>query len=95
MYYRKNGKPIKEENVEPRTKMRTQPLETQPLETQPLETQPLETQPLRTTEEEKKGTSFPVWLLLIIIAIILAIGLGLLFMLRRKNTGQTFGFRFY
>ena len=85
MYYRKNGKPIKEENVEPRTKMRTQPLETQPLETQPL----------RTTEEEKKGTSFPVWLLLIIIAIILAIGLGLLFMLRRKNTGQTFGFRFY
>ena len=75
MYYRENGKPIKEKYVEPLTKSKAQPL--------------------RTTKGGEKGTTFPLWLLLTIIAIILAVGLGLLYMLRKKKTGQSFGFRFY
>jgi hypothetical protein len=42
-----------------------------------------------------EGKKFPSWILYLIIALIIAIGLFFLFKLRNSNKGQKFGYRFY
>jgi ATP-dependent Zn protease len=49
-----------------------------------------------TTESFGNNKKFPLWLLITIIAVIVMIGLFLLFVMRSKgNQGQRFGYRFY
>lgn len=41
------------------------------------------------------NSNFPMWLLIVIIAVILAIGLGLVYFMRNGKKTQNFGFQFY
>jgi len=41
------------------------------------------------------GSKFPVWLLVVIIAVIILVGFFLIKILTYKKSGQKFGFRFY
>lgn len=42
-----------------------------------------------------KSEKFPFWLLVIIIAMIVAVGIALIYMTRKDKKSQNFGFRFY